>query len=259
MKKVIITLARDQVYSTGERKQLCSSAVTRTRRGLQLVASGELRAYAWHCTVGAFAPLHIRRHGEFSSPFLACAPRSRRRPTSFRLSAFRSSASSGPMRGCLRTIWRAASPRRSSALCPRRSMTSNISSSQSLAGYGVVKIYFQPSVNINAAQAQVTSDLANDSEAAAGGHHAAADPELQRLERADHTARAFERHAVADEALRPCEQLHQAAARDRRRRGAAFALWRKGAPAADRSRSAARCIHTVFPRRTSSTRSHSRT
>ncbi len=36
-------------------------------------------------------------------------------------------------------------------------MTSNISSSQSLAGYGVVKIYFQPSVNVNAAQAQVTS------------------------------------------------------------------------------------------------------
>ena len=29
--------------------------------------------------------------------------------------------------------------------------------SQSLAGYGVVKIYFQPTVNINAAQAQVTS------------------------------------------------------------------------------------------------------
>jgi multidrug efflux pump subunit AcrB len=29
--------------------------------------------------------------------------------------------------------------------------------SQSLAGYGVVKIYFQPSVNVNAAQAQVTS------------------------------------------------------------------------------------------------------
>src|ERR1700731_1770738 len=29
--------------------------------------------------------------------------------------------------------------------------------SQSLAGYGVVKIFFQPTVNINAAEAQVTS------------------------------------------------------------------------------------------------------
>ncbi len=36
-------------------------------------------------------------------------------------------------------------------------MISSISSSQSLPGYGVVKVFFQPSVNISAAEAQVTS------------------------------------------------------------------------------------------------------
>src|SRR5438128_759150 len=43
-----------------------------------------------------------------------------------------------------------------------RSMTTTVNDiehieSQSLAGYGIVKIFFQPSVNINAAQAQVTA------------------------------------------------------------------------------------------------------
>ena len=61
------------------------------------------------------------------------------------------------MPGSLPTIWPVASP------APfERSLSTTVNDiehieSQSLAGYGVVKIYFQPSVNINAAQAQVTS------------------------------------------------------------------------------------------------------
>ena len=70
--------------------------------------------------------------------------------------------------------------------------------SQSLAGYGVVKIYFQPTVNINAAQAQVTSISQTILKQLPAGITPPADPQLQRVERADHTGRSFQRHAVPD-------------------------------------------------------------
>ena len=81
----------------------------------------------------------------------------KRRPTSSPISAFRSSRSSGPTTACRRTT------------CPgriiyyyERTLTAQVNDiehieSQSLPGYGVVKIFFQPNVNINSALAQVTA------------------------------------------------------------------------------------------------------
>ncbi len=62
--------------------------------------------------------------------------------------------------------------------------------SQSMPGIGIVKIYFQPGVDIRTATAQVTVGVAVGAAPAAARHHAAADPELQRLDRADPAARA---------------------------------------------------------------------
>ena len=65
------------------------------------------------------------------------------------------------------------------------STTSSTSSAQSLPGYGVVKIFFQPSVNISAALAQVTAISQTVLKQMPPGHHPALRPELQRLDRAD--------------------------------------------------------------------------
>ena len=61
--------------------------------------------------------------------------------------------------------------------------------SQSFQGIGIVKIYFQPGADIRTATAQVTSMSQTVLRADAAGHHPAADPELQCLDRADHPAR----------------------------------------------------------------------
>ena len=74
-----------------------------------------------------------------------------------RISAFRSLASYGAIPACPLTICRAASSISMNVLSPRQSMISSISMLQSVAGYGIVKIFFQPTVDINAAQAQVTA------------------------------------------------------------------------------------------------------
>ena len=59
----------------------------------------------------------------------------------------------------------------------------------SFTGLGIVKIFFQPGADIRTANAQVTADLADAVAANAARHVAAADPELQRLDGADHPAR----------------------------------------------------------------------
>ncbi len=89
--------------------------------------------------------------------FRRACRRSGRRPTSSPTSAFPSFPWSGATRACRRTTCRAASSRSTSA-----SLTTTVNDiehieSQSLPGYGIVKIFFQPNVNITAAQAQVTS------------------------------------------------------------------------------------------------------
>ena len=59
----------------------------------------------------------------------------------------------------------------------------HIRKSQSLSGYGVVKIFFRKSVDIAAALAQVNAASQTVFEASAARHHAALRPQLQRRDR----------------------------------------------------------------------------
>ena len=110
--------------------------------------------------------------------------------------------------------------------------------SQSLTGYGVVKIFFQKNVDIAAALAQVTAASQTVLKLLAARHHPALCAELQRLQRTDPAARVVEQKAAADAAVRPRAELHPAAARHRRRRRSALALRRQDSAGAGRSRSA---------------------
>ena len=56
--------------------------------------------------------------------------------------------------------------------------------SQSLNGIGIIKIFFQPHVNIGSAVAQVTAVSQVQLRAPAAGHHAAVHHSVQRLQRA---------------------------------------------------------------------------
>ena len=67
--------------------------------------------------------------------------------------------------------------------------------SQSLTGYGIVKVFFQPSVNINTAIAGYRG-LANGAQVLAPGYHAALCVALQCFQCAGSAARDFERHAL---------------------------------------------------------------
>ena len=64
--------------------------------------------------------------------------------------------------------------------------------SQSLPGVGIVKIFFHPAVDIRTATAQVDIAVPDRAQADAARHHAAADPELQRLDGSDPAAGAFQ-------------------------------------------------------------------
>ena len=110
--------------------------------------------------------------------------------------------------------------------------------SQSLPGYGVVKVFFQKSVNINAALAQVTAASQTVLKLLPPGitppyvlsYNASSVPILQL---------ALSSKTIPEQQLfdaRP--ELHPAAAGDRRGRGDSVALWRQGAAGAGRSRSA---------------------
>jgi multidrug efflux pump subunit AcrB len=60
-------------------------------------------------------------------------------------------------------------------------------------GIGIVKIFFQPNVDIRTANAQVTAISQTLLKQMPPGRDAAADPQLQRLDRADHPGRAVRR------------------------------------------------------------------
>jgi len=72
-------------------------------------------------------------------------------------STYRWSPSSSAIRGCRRTTWRAASSPSTNAGSPPASTTSSTSKSQSIPNYGIIKIYFQPTVNHQRRLAQVTA------------------------------------------------------------------------------------------------------
>ena len=80
-----------------------------------------------------------------------------RRPTFFPTSAFPSSRSSGATPACRLTTWPAELSRPYERILSTTVNDIEHIESQSFPGMGVVKIFFQPNVDINAAQAQVTS------------------------------------------------------------------------------------------------------
>ena len=60
-------------------------------------------------------------------------------------------------------------------------------------GFGIIKIFFQPNVDIRTANAQVTAISQTLLKADAAGRDAAADPQLQRVHRSDHPGGAVRR------------------------------------------------------------------
>ncbi len=108
--------------------------------------------------------------------------------------------------------------------------------SQSLPGYGIVKIYFQPKVKIDFAIAQVTAASQTVSNICPAGitppyvlsYNASSVPVLQLALSSANLSQA-QLFDYAQNFIRPQP-------RDRRRRRRAFALWRQGASGADRHR-----------------------
>ena len=108
--------------------------------------------------------------------------------------------------------------------------------SQSLDGYGVVKIFFQKNVDIAAALAQVTAASQTVLKLLPPGITPPYVLSYNAADRADPAARPVEQAIAADEAVRPRAEFYSPAACDRRRRRGALALWRQGTASADRPR-----------------------
>ena len=131
--------------------------------------------------------------------------------------------------------------------------------SQSLPGYGVVKIFFQPGVNINGALAQVTAASQTVLKLLPPGitppyvltFNASSVPILQLALSSKTLSQAA--------AVRLRAELHPAATGDRRGRGHPVALWRQGAAGPGRHRPAEAAGLSACPRRTWSTRLRRRT
>ena len=126
--------------------------------------------------------------------------------------------------------------------------------SQSLAGVGLIRIFFQPGAEIEAGVAEVTAINQTLSAHPAARHHAAAHHPLQRLERPDPPARARVGHADRAAALRLRAELHPHPARHRAGRAGAAAVGRQGAPGHGRPRRPTRCTRRACRRSTSRTR-----
>ena len=122
-----------------------------------------------------------------------------------------------------------------------RAMTTTVSNiehmeSQSVRGNSVIKLYFQPGADVNAADRAGDGDLPDADPAAAARHHAAADPAIQRRRRAGDHAQPGERRAVGAGDQRSRQQLHPHAAGGGPGRGGAAAVWRQVAGREHRSR-----------------------
>ena len=109
----------------------------------------------------------------------------------------------------------------------RRSTTSSTSEASPSGVMAIVKIYFQPNVDIRTATAQVTSVSQTVLKQMPPGMHAAADPELQRLHRPDHAARLLKPKPWRAEDLRHRPELHPPGPGQRARRRDSLALRRQ--------------------------------
>ena len=103
-------------------------------------------------------------------------------------------------------------------------------------GLGIIKVFFQPNVDIRIANAQVTAVSQTLLKQMPPERDAAADPQLQRLDRSDHPARAVGPGPVRAAARRHRPQRRAHAARHRAGRRHPLSLRRQDAAGADRSR-----------------------
>ncbi len=108
--------------------------------------------------------------------------------------------------------------------------------SQSLAGVAVVKVFFQPHGEDRRGGRAGHRDRPDGAAADAAGHDAAAHHHLQRVERADPPARPLGPGHLGAAALRPRQQRHPHAARDRRGRRDPVPVRRQAAPDPGRHR-----------------------
>jgi hypothetical protein len=75
--------------------------------------------------------------------------------------------------------------------------------SRSIPNDGIIKIFFQPAVNINSALAEISAMSQTVLK-----QMPAADPELQRIHRADPAARHIKQATLRDDLVRSGDQLH---------------------------------------------------
>ncbi len=108
--------------------------------------------------------------------------------------------------------------------------------SQSYNGVSVIKVFFHEGAKVEAGVAQVTSICQTLLRTMPPGTTAAAHHPIQRVERADHSARPLEQIAFRAAALRPRPQLRAHPARHGAGRADPAALRRKIAPDHGRSR-----------------------
>ena len=102
--------------------------------------------------------------------------------------------------------------------------------SQSLNGIAVVKIYFQPTANVQVALAQTTAIVQTILKQLAAWHHSSAGGYLFRFDRSRHSNRIDQRQPQRTTTLRLRKQFHSHTACHGAGRGASLSLRRKTAP-----------------------------
>ena len=188
------------------------------RRGslpmIAVAATGEAR-FDVHGPAGAQAPVHLHRDGDADRAGHAVRAAAAWRPTSFPEIDI-------PV---ISIIWNynglsAQEMGQRIAGQSERSLTTTVSDiehieSTSLAGITIIKVFFQPTANIQTAIAQVVAIDADAGAPAAAGHHAAADHQVLGLEHPGGAARPVEPDAARADGVRRRDQRAAAAARSR--------------------------------------------
>ena len=135
-----------------------------------------------------------------------------------------------------------------------RSLTTTVNDiehteSQTLNGIAVIKVYFQPNVNISQAVAQVTAISQTALRQYPAGHDASAGDPVQRIQRAGAATRALRRRADRAAVERLWDELHSHPAGHRPGRRNALALWRQAAadPGGHRHRRSCRRMGSPLP------------
>jgi hypothetical protein len=123
--------------------------------------------------------------------------------------------------------------------------------SQSMQGIGIVKIFLQPGADVRTATAQVTAVSQSVLRQLPAGCHAAADPELQRVHRADHPAGALRQRPERAAIVRSRAEPDPHPARHRSRRRHSLSVGRQDRVRCRSTSILPRCRRAGFPRRMS--------